>query len=216
MFCDVICKAVIEELKSGNTLGNGDNHIDISEEVGQLMKLQEKLEVPPHDHEEHALGKYREMYHNTEFYDDTTGKMLDKELVTRARKTEMDFFKKMKVYTKVHRSQADKIISVRWIDINKGDSEKPDYRSRLVGREINRDKEKREDLFAATPPLESLKYIISKCASNQKGKNKFVIMSTGIKRAYFFVKATRPVYIEIPSVDREAGDEDPVGLLNLS
>ena len=45
-------------------------------------------------------------------------------------------------------------ITVRWIDINKGDQENPNYRSRLVAREINT--YKRDDLFAATPPLEAL------------------------------------------------------------
>ena len=37
-----------------------------------------------------------------------------------------------------------------------------------------------------------------------------------IKRAYFYAAATRPIHIEIPSEDREPGDEDRVGLLNLS
>ena len=62
----------------------------------------------------------------------------------------MDFFKKMKVYTKVPRHEAlqggHKIISTRWLDVNKGDLTNLDYRSRLVGREINT--ESRLDLFA--------------------------------------------------------------------
>ena len=28
------------------------------------------------------------------------------------------------------------IIGVRWVDVNKGDSEEPEYHSRLVGREF--------------------------------------------------------------------------------
>ena len=40
-----------------------------------------------------------------------------------------------------------------WVDANKGDKENPEYRRRLVAKEIKRDK--REDLFAATPPLEA-------------------------------------------------------------
>ena len=34
-------------------------------------------------------------------------------------------------------AEGGKIIDVRWIDTNKGDSENPNYRSRLVGRELN-------------------------------------------------------------------------------
>ena len=44
-------------------------------------------------------------------------------------------------------------IGVRWVDINKGDEDRPEYRSRLVAKELKTDK--REDLFAATPPLEA-------------------------------------------------------------
>ena len=79
-----------------------------------------------------------------------------------------------------------KIISTKWIDTNKGDIDNPNYRARLVGREIAT--YKRDDLFAATPPLESLRYIVSKCAQNQlhaDDRDKFSIMSNDIKRAYF-------------------------------
>ena len=50
-------------------------------------------------------------------------------------------------------------ITVRWLDINKGDEENKEYRSRLVAQEIKRDK--RDDLFAATPPLEAKKMLFS-------------------------------------------------------
>ncbi len=36
-------------------------------------------------------------------------------------------------------------VGVKWVDANKGDEEKPDYRCRLVAKEIKRGK-------AATPP----------------------------------------------------------------
>ena len=50
-------------------------------------------------------------------------------------------------------------IGTRWVDVNKGDDQNPDYRSRLVAQEINN--HKREDLFAATPPLEAKKILMS-------------------------------------------------------
>ena len=37
-----------------------------------------------------------------------------------------------------------------------------------------------------------------------------------VKRAYFYAKVVRPVFIEIPKEDRKPGDEDKVGKLNLS
>lgn len=42
-----------------------------------------------------------------------------------------------------------------------------------------------------------------------------VIRVCDISRAYFYAKATRVIYIEIPEEDREAGDEHKVGKLEL-
>ena len=108
------------------------------------------------------------------------------------------------------KSQGLKVIGVRWIDINKGDSEHPDYRSRLVAKDFKGDD--RPDLFAATPPLEALKLLISIAASNPG----LHIMINDVKSAYFHAAVKRPVYIELPKEDRLEGDEDMVGELRLS
>ena len=67
--------------------------------------------------------------------DDVSGDPLKGEMVLAARKLELEFFEKMGVYTRVTRAEAHasgkgKIIQGRWIDVNKGSSEIPDYRSR--------------------------------------------------------------------------------------
>ena len=82
-------------------------------------------------------------------------------------------------------------ITTRWLDTNKGDEQNPNYRARLVAREIKRDK--RDDLFAATPPLESLRMVISICASHQfeAPENNFLIMITDVNWAYFYAPANR-------------------------
>ena len=76
--------------------------------------------------------------------DDVTGLHLNKELAVQARKVEIDFFKARGVYTKVRREPWMQVITIKWIDINKGDETAPNYRARLVGREIAWDK--RDDL----------------------------------------------------------------------
>lgn len=170
----------------------------------------------PHPHGE--VEDYKHFYHGKEFYDDIYGKLLERDRAIAARKLEMDFFKRMQVHSKVDRNVAKqigaKIITTRWIDTNKGDDKNPDYRARLVGREIKTDQ--RPDLFAATPPIESLRMILSICASNQQGTSPYRILSSDIKRAYFFAKAKRPIFIEILVEDKEPGDEGKVGRLNLS
>jgi len=94
------------------------------------------------------------------FYDDVTGEPLDFEGVLKARAEEIAEYRKHNVYSKVPIAECiaktgKKPIGMRWIDINKGDRTNPDYRSRLVAKEIKRDN--RTDLFAATPPLEAKK-----------------------------------------------------------
>ena len=130
----------------------------------------------------------------------------------------------MEAYSKVPRGEAKKcgakIIATRWIDVNKGDRGNRDYRSRLVGREIKRDQ--RPDLFVATPPFESMRMIISICASHQNGGSPCRILTFDIKRAYCFANVKRPIYIyiymciEMFVEDGEENDEHLVGKLNLS
>ena len=159
------------------------------------------------------------MYDGYELYDDMHEfKKMDREAVIMARRTEMQFFQKMGVYVKVPRGMAKmhgaKVITTKWLDTNKGDAESPNYRSRLVGREVKYDK--RLDLFSATPPLETLKVLISMCARRQHDHEPCRMAVVDIKRAYFYAKARRAVFIEIPIEDREDGDEGMVGQLQLS
>ena len=72
----------------------------------------------------------------------------------------MEFLHEMGVHEFVTREEAvrsgeSKIIKGRWLDVNKGNSISPDYRSRFVGQEFNTGVD--STLYAATPPLEALK-----------------------------------------------------------
>ena len=212
-FCRLICTGVKREIDSVEWRNRTQKKFDISACFQKLMNIHEheELATPPDE------DPMAELYEGKEFVDDTSGTPLDKTLAIKARRLEIEYFQKMGVYTKVRRERWMKVISTRWLDTNKGDEENPNYRARLVGREIKRDK--RDDLFAATPPLESLRMILSICASKQSnwdpGKN-FVVMSNDIKRAYFYAPATRPIFVEIPEEDRNEEDDGLVGQLNLS
>ena len=94
-------------------------------------------------------------------FDDVSGMELRPELMVQARRDEMQYFKEMGVYDKVDleecwRETGKAPIGVRWVDINKGDTENPKYRSRLVAKEFNVDN--RPDVYAAAPLLEALEY----------------------------------------------------------
>ncbi len=107
-----------------------------------------------------------------------------------------------------------KVVTTKWLDVNKGDDSEANYRSRLVGRELKLDN--RLDLFAATPPLEALRLVCAICANNQTSDKPYRILSVDVRRAYFYAKVNRPVFIEIPAEDRVPGDEGMVAKLNLS
>ena len=147
--------------------------------------------------------------------DDQSGESLRPELVREARKEEMRYFRDMKVYEKVDIAECwaatgKAPIGVRWVDINKGDVAQPNYRSRLVAKEFKT--EERPEWYAATPPGECLKIILSKMASNRKLK----MLYADVSRAYFYAPALRPVYVKLPEEDRGEGDAQKCGKLNVS
>ena len=213
-FCRMICEGIKRELDTIKWRNKLCKVFDVSTPFGKLMALQKKMDdvvIPPEEND------FAHLYDDAKFVDDVTGSPLDKSEAIKARRTEIKVFKEMGVYTKVRREPWMRVISTKWLDINKGDEIEKNYRARLVGREIKRDQ--RSDLFAATPPLESLRMILSICASNQyheQAYDRYIVMTNDVRRAYFYAPATRPVYIEIPAEDFEDGDEMMAGRLNLS
>ena len=190
--------------------------LDISRII-QAVANTERCQHSPHEGEDEEKMRWERLYKDFDFFDDVRqGQYLDKAMVVKARQLEMQYFKKLGVYKKVHKSEAMgfKILTTRWVDTNKGDMQNPDYRSRLVGREIKKDN--RLDLFAATPPLEVMKALISECAMGQSGNRPLRIATIDIKRAYFYAPVQRKVYIRPPLEDMLPGEEDMVGELQLS
>ena len=147
-------------------------------------------------------------------WDDITGRELDWGGVVAARAEEMVEFTKHGVYEKVPIEECiaktgKKPLKVRWVDINKGDDVTPEYRSRLVAKEIKIDK--RWDLFAATPPLEAKKMLFSMAVTEGigyvEGKRKegMKLDFIDVRRAYFHADAIREVYVELCDEDWEEG-----------
>ncbi len=91
---------------------------------------------------------------------------LTTEDVEAARALEIEYFKNMNVYTKVHLEECYQQtgkgpVGTRWVDTNKDASgEANQVRSRLVAQYLKISKTIRADLFSPTPPLECLKVLI--------------------------------------------------------
>ena len=154
------------------------------------------------------------------FHDSVTGQPLEPMLVKAARKFEMEYFEAKEVWERRPRSEAlartgKSPITVRWIDTSKGDDESPNYRSRLVAREIRR--RGGNPIFAPTTPLESLRAVISLAATDVEGQPKHVrehnsqhrtqLSFIDISRAYFCAATDPddPTYVELPMEDPEHG-----------
>ena len=102
-------------------------------------------------------GKYR---------DDLTGQVLKDELVQEARTKELSYFADKGVWSKRPKAEARNAtgkgpVSVRWVDVNKGDEMNPRYRSRLVARQLKAHDKSGDTFFAPMPPLEAVRSVLS-------------------------------------------------------
>ena len=85
----------------------------------------------------------------------------------------------------------------------------PNYRSRLVAKEIKKDE--RPDLFAATPPVEVKQLLLSVAVTegyryDRNGKQAALKLDViDVKRAFFHAPCRREVYVELPPEDSEPG-----------
>ena len=92
---------------------------------------------------------------------------------------------------------------MKWVDTDKGSGAESIIRCRLVARDFKVKGEKnREDLFAATPPLELIRALISRTASRNNYEKVKKMLFIDAKKAHFNPKCDEDVYIELPA---EAG-----------
>ena len=144
--------------------------------------------------------------------------MLRDDLVYKARKEEMEYVAAKKVWVKVSKGRAKQRtgrapISVRWVDVNKGDDLNPNYRSRLVARQLKARDTSGETFFAPAPPLEALRTVVSmamtKTSNNTPdwdpaSSNRTQISLIDVKRAYFNAKVDQqrnPCFVSLPNED---------------
>jgi hypothetical protein len=151
-----------------------------------------------------------------QFWDDATGRPLPPALVKKARSEEMEEVYRTNLYTKVPEQECYDVtgkppISTRWVDINKGDDVAPECRSRIVAQEIKANDIYRDDLFAATPPLEAKKMLFSLATTEGIGyfgsdtASGMKIEFIDIRRAYYQAHVRRQLYVKLPTEDHTPG-----------
>jgi hypothetical protein len=155
-----------------------------------------------------------------DYYDEKTGMELDAKKVREARSEEIEFMKSILLYDVASEEECWEVtgkgpISTKWVDVNKGTEDAQEVRCRLVARDFKPKGEKeREDLFAATPPLEAKK-LLFRMAAGQVGATAaecVKLMFIDVKKAHLngVVGEGVDVYIELP---REAGAKGRCGKL---
>ena len=120
------------------------------------------------------------------FTDNISGTNLPAEKVRAGRREEMGYMEQLEVYGRIPFSECwEKAqrppIPTGWVDVNKGDEQRPDVRCRLVVKETKRlttlGPEDAASVFAGTPPLEGLRLLISLAMSgDQTGPDDNVIV----------------------------------------
>ena len=147
-----LCRAICMGLMKG--LRNKECHVKKKLELTEHTTIGEILEEETVDFD-------------VEAWDDVTGKALEPKAVRQARLKEMRYVKEKEVWQPISLRRGWKVVKTRWIDINKGDEDTPNYRSRLVAKEFNDGAG--EGLFASTPPLEALRFLVSVAATVRGG-----------------------------------------------
>ncbi len=205
--CRAILKGVTAQLRNDALLKDGCFGIQVPDD-------EEEIENNLRGPEQGYSGRYR---------DDISGQILKDSVVQAARAKELLFFHNKGVWMKKARSTARAKtgrppISVRWVDVNKGDDMCPNYRSRLVARQMKAYDKSGQSYFAPAPPLEALRTVLS-LAMTRTGDHQPVwdpaspdrtqISFVDVTRAYFNARldeADEPVFVDLPPEDADHRD----------
>ncbi len=140
-----------------------------------------------------------------ETFDEITGAILPPLLVQQARAEELKFMSEWGVWERAPISACWQEtgrapIGSKWVDVNKGDAVKPLIRSRFVVKEIATYKS--DDFFAATPPLEAFRLLLSLAASAGEDTKVEVLDA---RKAHLHAFVDRTVFTQLPPEEAVPG-----------
>ena len=212
--CRAVLRGLAKQLRADGMTVNG--------EVGMMkptvremvhMMQQEDAYVLITDDGKPPSGKYK---------DDMSGQVLLDSLVHEAMDKELGYFEDKEVWELRSAGECRQVtgrapITVKWVLTNKGDDDVPNYRARLVARQIRHAGV--ESVFAPTPPLEGVRTVISLAASrlpgdhplcrDAKSEDRVQLSLIDISRAYFNAPTNpdEPTYVSLPKEHPEHGQK---------
>ena len=179
-----------------------------------------------------GTAQYEEF--ETSYWDDVSGKPLRPELVREARMEEISTVKQMGVWEVIPRPKNERVISTRWVDVNKRDEKQPKYRSRLMARELKKrypggvsgdaHSPSWEDFYASMPPISALRTLFALATTRRvpglDGRMRELprsqcLVFLDIKKAHFWADARRRILVELPA-ETGVDTQKYVGLLRKS
>ena len=210
--CRAVLRGVTEQLRLDDLLKPGCYGIQVADDDAEIIR---NMYGPAQGYS----GAYK---------DDLTGQVLRDDLVKKARSVELTYFNSKGVWRKVARGRARAEsgrppISVRWVDVNKGDEMEPNYRSRLVARQMKVLDHSGQSFFAPAPPLEALRTVLSLAMTavgghrpdwDPRSPNRTQVSFIDVTRAYFNAvidSRDAPTFVELPVKDED--HHDKCGLL---
>ena len=113
------------------------------------------------------------------YYDNVTSASLPSKMCEEAMQLEIKYMKEMNVYTPCEhetvKGQDLTPVGTRWIFTNKGDTEHPFIRARLIALKTTKttkmDLTDTSMIFAATPPVEGIRFLLPRAMTSEKKKN---------------------------------------------
>ena len=155
-------------------------------EINGTSRMQDEMEKLMHHDEQELLSLWRGW-----LWKDNKGGWLDPELCAKARREEVEYIRRHKMYTRVRRlaclSETDKaLIKTGWTETDKGQPGKLSVHGRWVGKKSQT--HARPELYASTPPLEALKVVLSEVPTGKRGGK--VLALVDVRRAYLYAPAS--------------------------
>ncbi len=138
-----------------------------------------------------------------EAWDDVNGGELPMSEVKKARGEEIEYMVNRGIWSQVPIGMCWDLTgkgptSVRWVDVNKAGEGGMEVRCRLVARDFKGRDTGRDDLFAATPPLEAKRMLLSRAATITVGSCSRKLLFIDAKKAHLNPRCREDVFIELP------------------
>ena len=160
---------------------------------------------------------YRDDYRPEEFDVDANDEpVLDERLVMEGKTEELQYMKHVGVWKVEARSKVlarnprAKIIGTKWVV--KATNDYSGAKCRLVGQEFA-SRDKREDLFAGTPPLSAMRWLLSRAMSKGRASRRPKIGILDIRKAFLHGYIERELYVELPVEDPDSDGGRNIGRL---